>query len=326
LFNIPYKEISKKLHVTEYQIWRAKHHRLTPQKCKAGRKALLNNPQKARLKLWLMDSPSHRRIPFKYIPLFLPDLNAGDEAIRTAFKDVGYCRRASKKKGFSDDPRVMAWRKAFAEQGIKWTREMVHNPMFSDEVWAMGGANTGSFVTVLEDGSDRYLPECLQHKYSKLPAWMVHGTIVDGRKGPLTFWEKDWGKINSTGYDEHILAVIAEFMQDNEYIYIQDNAHSHRSLETKLNLIRRGIRTIPFPPYSNDLNIIEHVWNWMKNWIQGHYWHVRYRPDKISLDELRRIIIVAWDAVLESYIQSLFDSWWNRCQAVINANCDPTNY
>jgi len=47
---------------------------------------------------------------------------------------------------------------------------MVYNIMFSDEVWAMGGAHTGSFVTVKEDGSDRYLPEYLQHKYSKLPA------------------------------------------------------------------------------------------------------------------------------------------------------------
>jgi hypothetical protein len=31
--------------------------------------------------------------------------------------------------------------------------------MFSDKVSAMEGASTGSFVTVVEDGSDKYLPE-----------------------------------------------------------------------------------------------------------------------------------------------------------------------
>ena len=73
--------------------------------------------------------------------------------------------------------------------------------MFSDEVWAMGGAHTTSHVTVKKDGSDRYFPENLQHKYSKGPAWMFHGTIVGGRKGPAQFWEKEWGTMNSAKYD-----------------------------------------------------------------------------------------------------------------------------
>src|SRR4051812_26719082 len=59
--------------------------------------------------------------------------------------------------------------------------------MFTDELWANGGAHTTSYVTVNEDGSDRYLPECLQHKYSRAPAWMFHGTIVNGRKDPALF-------------------------------------------------------------------------------------------------------------------------------------------
>ena len=64
----------------------------------------------------------------------------------------------------------------------------------------------------------------------------------------------------------------------------------------------------------------------MKNWIQEHYWKARYRVDKIPLDQLRRIVLEAWNAVLESYIQTLYDSWWDRCQAVIAANGGPTKY
>jgi hypothetical protein len=46
----------------------------------------------------------------------------------------------------------------------------------------MGGAFTKEYVTVKEDGSDRYDCDCLQHKYRKRPAWMFHGTIVFGGK------------------------------------------------------------------------------------------------------------------------------------------------
>ena len=84
--------------------------------------------------------------------------------------------------------------------------------MFSDEVWAIRGAHTESWVIVKEDGSDRYWPENLQHKYSKAPAWMFHGTIIDGKKGPAVFWEKEWGSVNSERYDEYILSNIQAFL------------------------------------------------------------------------------------------------------------------
>ena len=64
----------------------------------------------------------------------------------------------------------------------------------------------------------------------------------------------------------------------------------------------------------------------MKNWIQQHYWQVRYNVKSISLDWLRAIITEAWNAVPDSYIESLFHSWWRRCQAVIDANGGPTKY
>jgi len=49
----------------------------------------------------------------------------------------------------------------FAEEAITWTPERLFHQIFSDEVWAMGGAHTQSYVTVKEDGSDRFNPECI---------------------------------------------------------------------------------------------------------------------------------------------------------------------
>ncbi len=48
---------------------------------------------------------------------------------------------------------------------------------------------------------------------------------------------------------------------------MRDGAPAHASAETKKELAERGIVTINWPPYSRDLNPIENVWNWMKDYI-----------------------------------------------------------
>jgi len=79
----------------------------------------------------------------------------------------------------------------FAEDAIAWDRGRVMRQIFTDEVWQMGGTHTVSYVTCKADNSDRYNDKCLQHKYSKTPAWMFLGSVVGGKKGPCLFWEKD---------------------------------------------------------------------------------------------------------------------------------------
>jgi hypothetical protein len=103
----------------------------------------------------------------------------------------------------------------FAEEAITWTPQRLFLQMFSDEVWAMGGAHTRSYVIVKEDGSDRFNPDCVQHKYRKVPAWMFHGIIVMGGKGLAVFWEKEWGTMDSYKYDAVILNNIQAFLNVN---------------------------------------------------------------------------------------------------------------
>jgi hypothetical protein len=202
-------------------------------------------------------------MPYKHVPHFLPQLNAKEQAIRTAIDELGYCCRIMRKKGFSDDPEVCQERLDLVEDGVTWQPSRVQRICFTDEVWAFGGAHTNSYVTVLKDGSDRLLPECVRHKYSKLPAWMFWGCIVDGKKGPSLFWEKHWGTINSARYNERILSLMEQFILHDHvldgYIFWQDNASSHQSYETKLNILLHHIPTIKAPRYSPDLNLIKHV-------------------------------------------------------------------
>jgi hypothetical protein len=44
---------------------------------------------------------------------------------------------------------------------------------------------------------------------------MFHGTIVMGGKGLATFWEKEWGSMDSYKYDAVILNNVEAFLHAN---------------------------------------------------------------------------------------------------------------
>ena len=102
--------------------------------------------------------------------------------MKTAFNLLDYCRWTSKKKGFSDDSIVKEKCLVFVHQELSWMRSRLWIQMFTDEIWAMGDAHTTFYVTVKTDGSDQYLSENLQHKYSKKSVWIIHEAIIEDKK------------------------------------------------------------------------------------------------------------------------------------------------
>jgi hypothetical protein len=123
LFKVPYKEIQEKLQVTHRQIIFAKNNLVTPRYHSHPPK--LRTLDRQRVKQWILESPSHRRIAYYKIPIYLPELGAGSRAIRSAIKALGYIRRRAKKKGFSKDLEVMLERLNFARIARHWSRDRV---------------------------------------------------------------------------------------------------------------------------------------------------------------------------------------------------------
>ena len=78
---------------------------------------------------------------------------------------------------------------------------------------------------------------------------------------------------------------------------------------------------IEWPPYSPDLNPIETVWDWMKDWIDE-----RYEDKKLNYNQLRAAVSDAWNAVPNDFLDQLIEDMPKRCKAVIKADGKYTRY
>ena len=95
-------------------------------------------------------------------------------------------------------------------------------------------------------------------------------SIVAGQNGreiisPIQFT----GVMNSNSFEEwfskHLLPASPEGA-----VIIMDNASFHRKKQLNMLAEENGKRVIFLPPYSPELNPIEHFWNWLKKKVSDY--------------------------------------------------------
>jgi len=80
---------------------------------------------------------------------------------------------------------------------------------------------------------------------------MFWGSFHGNTKGPGFFREKDWGTISGETYRERTIPVVAQYLcdleallgQENELIFMQDNAPGHAAKETVALIVALAIRS-----------------------------------------------------------------------------------
>lgn len=105
---------------------------ITPKK-KTGRRPKIPTEKRQELKEWLLRDPSHRHIAFQHLNRLAPELGLqqyGEEAIQTAFRQIGYGRRVAKRKGFSELQHHKDQRLTFAREAISWSEERLFRTKF----------------------------------------------------------------------------------------------------------------------------------------------------------------------------------------------------
>jgi hypothetical protein len=104
---------------------------------------------------------------------------------------------------------------------------------------------------------------------------------------------------------------------------MQDNAPGHAAKETKQLLHDFAVVIVNWPPFPPDLNPIETVWKYMKNYLEDTYGDYAFGSYNIQ----RERVLEAWEEVVTSgLLIELIKSMPQRMQAVIDAEGRFTKY
>lgn len=314
------REIESLLKITPNQAQYAAFHAhpVTPRK-KTGRPPLLTKEQADELEAFVCSSRQARQMSYLALSLVFKHWGVSEYAIRYALYKRGYRRYVARQK----PPLSEANRKKrleWAREHVHWTYDQWCLILWSDESWVTEGRHRKMWVT--RRAGEELEPTCIVDKIQKRKGWMFWGCFNGTTKGPSLFWEKEWGSINSESYCERILPLIHGWIRLNPgLLFMQDSAPGHTAQSTIQELRERGISPIFWPPFSPDLNPIETIWNWMKDYIENKYGDVR-----MGYDQLRAVVKEAWDAISPYQLHELVASMPARCQAVIDAEGGYTKF
>ena len=167
-------------------------------------------------------------------------------------------------------------------------------------------------------------PDCVERRTQRKIGWMFWaGVSRKYGKGPHLFWnKKEWGNIGSRTYCEHTVPLIYRHIeQHNELYLMQDNCSGHAAKATIEYMTSIGIHPMNWPAVSPDLNSIETVWHWMKEYMHEHY-PATHRSHRKLEDQAMK----AWLSIPDSKIRELISSMPEQVQAVIDAKGWHTKY
>jgi transposase len=220
-------------------------------------------------------------------------------------------------------PAEVAKRLSFANGYRDWTAAEWEKVLFSDEKKFFGTGFCGR-VWVRRPKGEALNPEYCVHKLAHPVSVNVWASFCAAGQG--------YCHIFNETMDKHLYKRI---LSDNllpsarlhfslappaldQWYFLHDNDPKHTSGIVREWLHNNGVTALDFPPYSPDLNPIEHLWAAMAREVETH--------DCSTMEKLQDVIAAVWDNVDGDYMQKLVHSMPARCEAVIEANGWHTKY
>lgn len=150
------------------------------------------------------------------------------------------------------------------------------------------------------------------------PYLMVWAAIGIGYKSPIILWKrtkvenKDGNtviavpRMNQENYKRRCLMPIVKDLQGKTLI--QDGAKPHTAKATQKYLQSKGVVCCEWPAHSPDMNLIEHIWGWLKNAIA--------RKGPKTDEELAAATVEAWAEISQDKIDGMIRKYRRKLSQV----------
>jgi hypothetical protein len=194
--------------------------------------------------------------------------------------------------------------------------------VFSDECWINLWGLDGTLYCS-RGVKEAYLPRNVKPtKQQGGGGLMVWGCITQKGVGCLYCVE---GTMNKEKYCEVLSDALIPSLRDaclktSSVTFQHDGATSHTATITQSTLSSLKLDTMPWPPGSPDMNIIEHVWAILKQQIK------KRRPYPCNMDQLWEAAQEEWYNIPKATIKKLYKSIPCRLDALISAKGWYTKY
>jgi transposase len=251
------------------------------------------------------------------------ELDLGDistDTIDRRLKEAGLFGRVARHKWKYTEEHKRK-RLSFANGYRDWTEEKWEKVLFSDESIFYGAGFCGRTWVRRPVGEELNPDFCVDQKPHQVKV-NVWGCFCAAGVGYLYIFNETLDKklLRKIFNDGHLLQSAEDrgLVDQGEWWFVQDNDPKHRSAEVQTWLFNHGITSLDFPPYSPDLNPIEHVWNDVARRIESE--------QASTMEQLQDCVEAAWEATSVELLRTLVHSMPRRCQAVVDAQGDHTKY
>lgn len=264
-------------------------------------------------------------------------LNCSKSTVKTILKEHGIQNWKCKRRPYLTAKHAAA-RLAWCIRHQHWNKETWGMVVWSDECSVERGRGKRD-EWCFRTPDQKWHPEMVQtYGTNKNMKTMVWASFWDNGRSKLYIMDRDFeSKKHGCSANSYIEVLDAEldpifesFGDEKEaYMFMQDNASIHTARKVKAWFAERGITYITdWPPYSPDLNPIEHIW-----------WHLECRlcemfpevaadksESEYSRQRLESCLQSAFDTLDKSLFDKLYESMPRRIEACIAAKGWHTKY